>query len=204
MKNKPKKGSKFIIGITGSFGSGKSMLAGLLADRDTLLIDADKIARALLKKGSRTYLKLVNIFGKGILRPDSSIDRRKLSGLVFADKQALRKLNRAVHPQVIREIKDRISRSVKSRVVLDAPLLIEAGLEKICDCVVVVKISRQQQIKRLRKKLGFSANQVSARSAAQLPLSVKLRKADFIIDNSKGLKETRKQVSKIRRLLWKS
>jgi dephospho-CoA kinase len=109
-----------------------------------------------------------------------------------------------VYPQIIRIIKEKIKASKSQNIILDAPLLIEAGLEGLADKLLVVTISREEQLKRLLRKTNLKKADILKRIRAQYPLSRKVRMADFIIDNSGRLKETKEQVNKIRRLLWKS
>jgi len=198
------KRNKFVLGITGSIGSGKSTVARMFKTRDCQLIDADKLAHEALAIGSAVYKKIVAVFGCGILKYDKRIDRSKLARIAFVNKAALNKLNSIVHQAVIAEIKRRIKNSDKKIILLDAALIIEAGLRKIIDKLVVVRASRQQQILRSQKKLALSKNEISRRIKYQISQNAKLRLADFIIDNSGQISQTRKQVSEIRRKLWRS
>ncbi len=195
---------KIILGVTGSFGSGKSTVAGIFKSYGALVIDADKIARRVSLPGGGAYKNIVRTFGEGILRKNKRIDRSKLAGIVFNNRALLRKLNEAVHPEVIRNIKKEIKKSGGKIVVLDAPLLIEAGLKGLADKLIVVKIDRQKQISRLFKKMRITKRAIRERIKAQLPLENKVRLADFVIDNNGSLEETRIQVKQIRRLLWRN
>ncbi|MFH1640767.1 MAG: dephospho-CoA kinase, partial [Candidatus Omnitrophota bacterium] len=146
----------------------------------------------------------VGTFGREILRKDRSIDRGKLAKVAFNDKAPLESLNKILHPEIIRVIKKRIKAVSCGIIVLDAPLLIETGLEKLVDKVIVVKIKKAEQLKRIQKRTSFSKADALKRIRAQVALSKKVRLADFIIDNSGTIKKTRNQVAKIRRLLWKN
>ncbi len=172
--------------------------------KDCLLIDADCLGHSLLSTGAGVYKKIIKSFGLIILKPDYSINRVKLSEIVFSDRAALTKLNRIVHPELIRQIKRLVGNSKKRIIILDAALIIEAGLMKIVDKLVVVTAKTKQQILRSQKNLGLSKKQVILRMKSQISQKAKLRFADFIIDNSSQLIKTQKQVSKIRRQLWKS
>jgi dephospho-CoA kinase len=198
------KKNKFVLGVTGNIGCGKSTVARLLKTRDCLLIDADKLAHRSIVYGSKVYKKIKNYFGKGILKKNKSIDRLKLAKAVFADKLVLAKLNSIVHPVVIAEIKRRIKDSTKRIIILDASLIVEAGLVGMVDKLVVVRAKREQQILRSQKSLGLSRGQVILRIKSQISQKKKAGFADFIIDNSGTINQTRKQVSEIRRKLWKS
>lgn len=188
---------KIIIGITGSFASGKSTVAGLFVRLGAKVIDADKIAHSLLRANNSLKKQISGVFGRSILKNDSSIDRNKLGEIVFSDRDALRKLNQIMHPEIIRLIKQKIKSCHNRVIILDAPLLIESGLKLLVDKLVVVKIKRAEQIKRAKKRTLLEESQIVKRIKQQLSLQKKLRLADFIIDNNGQIKKTREQVLKI-------
>ncbi|MFH1281790.1 MAG: dephospho-CoA kinase [Candidatus Omnitrophota bacterium] len=196
--------NKFILGVTGNIACGKSTVAGMFKTKDSLLIDADKLAHRLFSTGSCVYKKIKEYFGQNILKDNNRVDREKLAKIIFANKAALSKLNKIVHPELIWQIKRRIRNSNKSVVILDAALIIEAGLADLVDKLVVVTARSQQQILRGQKSLGLAKKQVILRMKSQISQKEKSRFADFIIDNSGQLRQTQKQVSKIRRQLWKN
>jgi dephospho-CoA kinase len=206
MRNRePKqKKSKIIIGLTGSFGSGKSTVAKIFKAYGAKIIDADKIAHKAIRPHSQIYQKIIKAFGKDILKRDKVIDRRKLADKVFNNKKSLRKLSQIVHPEVIRVIKKEMKDALQKVVVLDAPLLIETGLARMVDKLIVVKINRKEQIKRMQRKFHLKRMDILRRVRSQIPLSYKLHMADFIIDNNGTIEMTKKQVGQIRRLLWRS
>jgi dephospho-CoA kinase len=195
---------KIILGITGSFGSGKSTVAAILGSFGAKVIDADKIAHSIIRPGTKTYKKIVNAFGRDILKGNKAISRERLAKIVFSSKRLLRRLNGIVHPEVIRVIRQRIKSSSASTIVLDAPLLIEAGLAKIADKLIVVTITRKKQIERISGKTGLRKQDILKRIKAQIPLRNKIRLADFVIDNTGTINKTKKQAEQIRRLLWKN
>jgi dephospho-CoA kinase len=195
---------KIVIGVTGSFGSGKSTVAGIFKRYGASVIDADKLARGCVHPGSPAYKRVISLFGRDILARGRSIDRSRLAGIVFNNKSLLRKLNSIIHPEVIRNIRQRIKTAKSKIVLLDAPLIIEAGLRNIVDKLIVVKVSRKKQIKRIQKRLGISKSVILKRIRCQMPQKEKVRFADFIIDNDGTLNQTKKQVERIWRRLWKS
>ncbi|MCX5700756.1 MAG: dephospho-CoA kinase [Candidatus Omnitrophica bacterium] len=198
------KKDRFVIGLTGSFGSGKSRVAGIFRSLGARILDADKIAHSCINRGKPAYNKIISIFGESLLNKRKEIDRLKLGKIVFKDKLKLKKLNSIIHPEVIRIIKERVKVIKKGVIILDAPLLIEAGLQSYVDKLVVVKVDRDTQIKRLLKKKKYTEKEILRIIKSQIPLRLKMRLADFIIDNNGTLFETKKQVAQLRRQLWKS
>jgi dephospho-CoA kinase len=176
-----------IIGVTGSIGTGKTTVAKMLGRLGAYVIDADAIVHRLLNKSTR----------------------KKLAAYVFDNEEALKKLCGRIHPKVKREILKRIkSRKSGRAIVIDAPLLIECGLDRKCDYVIVVKASRTKQLERARKKLSIPKDQILKRLRMQMPLREKISMADLVIDNNGALNDTEKQAGKIweelaRRKKWR-
>lgn len=189
-----------VIGLTGSLATGKTTVANMFAQLGAKVIDADKIAHALLKEGSPCYGKVVRTFGKVILR-GKNIDRPKLADLVFADKRRLTQLESIIHPYVRRETKRRITKYAKHNrsavIVLNVPLLFETRMDQMTDATVVVKAGQNTQIERAVKNLKLTKAEALRRIRAQMPLKDKIRKADFIIHNNGSLTDTKKQVKQI-------
>ena len=194
---KPKRNKAMIIGVTGNIGCGKTTVALVFKKLGAEVIDADKLAHKAISFNGPSYKKIIGVFGEAVLGRDKNIDRRKLSRIVFEDRKLLLKLNRIIHPEVIKQIKKRIAGSKKEVVVLDVPLLIESGLHKIADKVIVVKTDLRHQISRVNNKLSLSESEISKRQSFQLPLKEKIRLADFIIDNNGTIDKTEQQVEKI-------
>ncbi len=145
-----------VVGLTGGFGTGKTAVACMFRSLGAKVLDADEIAHRLIRKDTRGYKRIVSSFGKTILGQRGEIDKARLGELVFSKKNLLTELCRIIHPAVIREIQDKlkeIGRSKKrSIVVIDAPLLVEAGLLDDVDILVVVTCDRARQIERLKRK----------------------------------------------------
>ncbi|MBU1997978.1 MAG: dephospho-CoA kinase, partial [Candidatus Omnitrophica bacterium] len=116
----------------------------------------------------------------------------------------LKKLNSIMHPEIVKAIKRQIKKSRNSLVVLDAPLLLEAGLRSLVTKLVVVTVKRSLQIQRLQKKLPLSRKEINLRIKSQVPIRKKIQSADFIIDNNRNKNELKKKVMLIRRSLWKN
>ena len=192
-----------VIGITGSFGSGKTTAARMFASLGARVIDADRIAHRLLRPGTEVYRSIIRNFGREVLAKGCAIERRKLARIVFASPGLLRKLNRIVHPAVIASIKRRVAKSKKKIFVVDAPLFIEAGLKKDVDLLIVVKSTRKKQTERLLKRGKYTKAEIIKRIKSQMALSKKARLADFIIDNDGSKAKTWVQVKRIYRALEK-
>jgi len=190
-----------IIGVTGSFATGKSSVSKIFKRLGARVIDADKIAHKVLNRDSIKRL-IVKAFGQRVLK-NNKIDRKKLAGLVFNNKKSIAELNKITHAVIIREIKKELRSCSSAPVVLDAPLLIEAGLIKSVDYLVVVSCAKRAQIER-GIKLGFKRDEISRRIQAQLPLKYKTRLADFVINNNLSLGRTKTEVKSIwRRIMLK-
>jgi len=193
-----------IIGLTGSFGTGKTFVASIFKSLGAGVIDADKIAHDCIKKGTVAYKQVVRRFGRNILNANGSIDRTKLGKIVFNKKEDLKKLNRIVHPRVIKIIKERVGRAdAKGAIVIDAPLLVEAGLVDMVDILVVVTCSKRKQIARCRNKFGIEKEEILKRIKNQASIEKKKKMADLIIRNSGTKSRTRQQARRAWRLVWK-
>ncbi len=206
MKGQGQKRNKkrIILGLTGSFGSGKTTVAKIFNSFGCEIIDADRIAHRAIEPDTNIYKKITNTFGKDILNKDRTINRNKLAHIVFDNKNLLKILNKIMHPVVIGIIKSKIKTSKAKVIVLDAPLLIEAGLKDLVDKLIVVKIAKRKQLERMQHKTGLTKLDILKRIARQIPLENKVRLADFVIDNSGTRGETKRQVEIIRRLLWRN
>ncbi|MFA6078808.1 MAG: dephospho-CoA kinase [Candidatus Omnitrophota bacterium] len=193
-----------VIGLTGGFCTGKSCAADVFKSLGAKVLDADSIAHQSLKKGAAGYKKIVKAFDRGILDRRGEIDRKKLAEIVFNEKKALKKLERIIHPGVIRSIKRAIREARKNDIiVIDAPLLIEAGLEKLADKLVVVKASQKNQIIRSNRKYRTKKEECLTRIRCQIPLKDKIKMADFVIDNDGTKKDTKEQIMEIWRKVWR-
>ncbi len=194
-----------VLGLTGSFGTGKTFVASIFKSLGAVVIDADVIAHRVIGKGRRSYKKIIALFGSGVLDRSGRIDRRKLAREVFGDKAKLAKLNSIVHPEVIRIIKADIKRAGNGAVVVvDAPLLIEARLLNVVDKLVVVKSSKKRQIERCVKKFQMKKSAVLKRIRSQMSMKRKLEMADFVVLNDRTRRATREQVRRIwKEVVWR-
>lgn len=192
-----------IIGVTGGIGTGKTTVAKMLRRLGATVVDADEAAHRAMEPGNPAWNKIVARFGRKVLRHDGYIDRRALGAKVFADKEKLRKLCSILHPEVykrMRAVVNRTKRADSSAVVaLDVPLLLETGGRKYIDKLIVVSAPREVQVRRACRKFGLGRDQVIKRIRMQMPLSRKVKAADFVVDNGGSMISTEKQV----RAIWK-
>jgi len=189
-----------IVGLTGAFGSGKSLSAGYFKMLGAKVIDADKVAHQILRDKA-VLSKLTHLFGKGILC-NRAISRERLGAIAFSKKENIKKLCQITHGAIIRKIKQIANTCKKKVVVIDAPLLIESGFHKEMDAVIVVSADKKKRLRRCLKA-GFSKKTFLERSAAQLPLSFKLRYADYKINNNGTKAQTKESIHKIKARLTK-
>ncbi len=200
-----------IIGLTGSIATGKSLVSGFLQEMGIRVIDADLIAREIVKPGLPAWKKIRDYFGDEVLDPDMSINRKHLADKIFGDKEKITKLNEITHPVIIEKINDEInkfkstSNSEKQILVIDVPLLIETGMYKMVDEVWVVYIPEELQLKRLMDRNGLTLSQAKKRIDSQMPVYEKKKYADAVIDNSGSIMETKQKVEQlVKQLLGES
>jgi dephospho-CoA kinase len=187
------------VGLTGGLASGKSTVAALFRDLGAFPVDADRIAHELLAPGGRAEAAVIARFGQGIVGAGAAIDRTALAAIVFADPKALADLNAIVHPlvreEIARRIESRASEADPPLVALvDAALLVESGIHRDLDALIVVSCRESTQIARAAARGGLTADQARARIAAQAPLADKIAVADYVIDNDGTLDDTKRQV----------
>jgi dephospho-CoA kinase len=193
-----------LIGLTGGIASGKSTVAKLLEAKGARIIDADVIAREVVKPNKPAYQEIVERFGQDVLTSDGSIDRAALGEIVFADDQARRELEAMTWPRIYEEISRELedARTRDGVVVLDAALLVESsedrGRNVGLDALVVVAAKVEDQIERLAGDRKMPEDQARARMAAQAAQEKKLALADYILDNRGSLKMLERNVD----VLW--
>ena len=192
------------VGLTGGLASGKSLVAELFERRGAHVIRADEIAHQLMAPGQAVHQEVVKHFGRQIVKADGSIDRAKLAALAF-DGGRIAELNAIVHPAVIarqEQWMDEIAKENPQAVVMvEAALLMEAGVADRFDKIVVVTCGGQQRAPRFAARTGLSAEQAAAevarRMRAQIAEVEKAHRADYVIDNSGTPEATEQQVEKI-------
>ncbi len=189
-----------VVGITGGIASGKSLALNTFMKLGAYAIDCDALSREVVIPCSKAWWEIVNFFGKDILRNDLEIDRKKLRRIVFGDSEKLEVLEKIIHPEVRRKCMERVDAIKKMEpnaaalVVIDVPLLIEIGIQKEFDKVIVVYVSEKVQIRRVMERDGVTKEAAKKLIEIQMPLKAKLKFADIVINNEGTLEETEKQV----------
>ena len=186
-----------IFGLTGGIGSGKSTVAAFFRELGAEIVDADQLAREAVSPGSPGLAQIVETFGRKILLDDGTLDRPALGQLVFADEAKRKQLNAIVHPEVQRlalESFQRLMNDGAQTIIYDVPLLYESKLESMFLAVVVVYVPREIQLERVMRRDKLSKLETQQRLAAQMSLDTKAERADYLINNSQGLSETKAQV----------
>ena len=177
-----------LVGLTGGVATGKSTVAKMFKQCGAVVIDADQLARDVVKPGKPAWRAIVTLFGKTVLNPDLSLDRQALGSIVFRNRTKRRQLERIIHPRVAREQQRLVRRIAKSKphavVIYEVPLLFEAGVDKRVNEIIVVTANRNIQIARLKKRNGLSRVEAIRRIRTQMPLSKKVRLADIVIDGT--------------------
>jgi len=185
---------KYVIGLTGNIGTGKSVVRRMLEHLGAYGIDGDALAHRVIAKDAPGYQPVVKAFGRWILAPDGQIDRAKLGRVVFSDPEALRELESVIHPLVIQATDFLIQRSKQRVIVIEAIKLLEAGIGKQCDSIWVTYAPPEIQAARLVKNRHMSREEAERRIAAQPPQSEKISAATTVIKNTGTFTETWKQV----------
>jgi dephospho-CoA kinase len=182
-----------LIGVTGGIATGKSTVDRMLAAHGAVVIDADEVARDVVRPGEPALDEVIARFGRGVIRPDGSLDRARLGDIVFADPGARDDLERITHPRITELIGKRIAAALAGSaplVAVDIPLLFENAREAIFEGVLLVYAPRELQIERLRERNGLDEAASLQRLAAQLPIDEKRDRATWVIDNSGDLDAT--------------
>jgi len=189
-----------VIGLTGGIGSGKSTVSQFLEELGAVIIDADKVGHEAFKPDTEAWREVVAAFGTEIVKPGGEIDRNKLGEIVFANPEALAQLNKIMHPRIYALVKALIEeyrRQGVKVVVLEAPLLLEAGWTSLADEVWVTVAPESTVLKRLKKKLRLSEPESLARIRSQLSSKEKIKHADVAIDTDCSLDELRAKVKEL-------
>jgi dephospho-CoA kinase len=196
------------VGLTGGISCGKSVVGEMFVTLGAHLIQADAIAHQLMQPGEAVYREVVRHFGEGILNPDGSVNRARLAEAAFegpGKPSRIQELNQIVHPEVIRKQDDWMEevgrRDSRAIAIVEAALILEAGVVERFNRLVVVTCRPEQRIQRWAARVGVdeetARREVARRMAAQLPDEDKVKAADYVIDNSGSLDHARKRVGEV-------
>jgi len=190
-----------VIGLTGGIASGKSTVASILLEFGATIIDTDKVAREVVEPGQPAWHDICKVFGDDIFFADGSLNRQKLGELIFNDPTKRQMLNSIVHPRIIEEcqkILEHYKQVGKKAVILEVPLLIEAGMDTMVDEVWLIVVDVEIQMDRLVRRDGLSKGQALKRIKSQMPLEEKIPKADIVIDGQLNINE----IGSYLKILW--
>lgn len=193
---KERKGKEMYIGLTGGIGSGKSTVSEYLKEMGCAIVDADLIARLVVEPGRPALSEIAETFGKEYLFADGTLDRKKLGRLVFSQPKQLARLNEIMARRIREEVLKQMKASGSKITVLDAPMLLESGLENIVDQVWIVDVPDEIRVKRVMLRDSATEEEVRDRMKAQMSREERLAfPGGRIIDNSGSVEETRRQVA---------
>ena len=189
-----------LIGLTGNIASGKSAVAGMLADRGAVIVDADVLSREAVTKGSPALNAIVARWGNDVLDAEGNLDRASLRNIVFENQAELDELNEIVHPEVLR-LRKRDVAAAKERgekvVVCVIPLLFERHLAEDFDAIVLVDAPRSLRLERIVRDRGIEEAEAMKMIAAQMPADLKRARADYVIENVGSLRELEAEVDRV-------
>ena len=196
-------GGRLVVGLTGGIASGKSSVARMLAQHGAYLIDFDQLARQVVEPGQPAYREIVDYFGRQVLAPDGTLDRKALGEVVFRDLEKRKKLESFTHPRIFAAFHHRLEeigrQDPRAVVVAEVPLLIELNLCYLFDRVVLVYAPPEAQVRRLMQREGITRQEAEERLRAQLPIDQKRGYAQHVIDNRGSPEDTAAQVE----ALWR-
>jgi len=188
------------VGLLGGIGSGKSAVSWLLAEAGAVIVSGDEIGHEALRQPT-LKARVVERWGADILDENGEVRRRKLGGIVFADAEEKRALERIVHPWIKQRLTETVARLKEDPsvplVVVDAAVMLEAGWDGVCDELLFVDVPRELRLERIARQRGWSEKEVAAREMAQLPLFEKARLAHHTLDNSGTLEQLRVQIDSL-------
>lgn len=183
-----------IIGLTGSSGSGKTVASDFFREQGFFVMDFDKISRDVCAAGSSCLYELAGFFGEKILRDDKTLNRKYLGEIVFRDSEKLEKLNLITHKYIMESAKELLSLHKGENIVLDAPLLFEAGLDKWCDITLSVISDTNIQIKRITERDGINEEIARSRIGTQHDEKFFVSHSDYVIRNDGTIEEFYKKL----------
>jgi dephospho-CoA kinase len=200
----PETGDLLILGVTGGIASGKTTVADMLAELGAPIIDFDLLARQVVGPDKPGFREIVDYFGDQVIGKDGSLDRKRLSGIVFHDPAKRKVLEGITHPRIVaafvRQVRQTAENDPHGIVQAVIPLLFEVNLRHLVHKVLLVYVSPDKQVERLTRRDSISQEEARRILKAQMPIDQKVAKADFVIHNEGNVNETRREVN----ALWRS
>ena len=193
-----------VIGLTGGIASGKSTVGRMLSEQNVPIIDTDKLAREVVEPGKPALEELVSTFGAEILKDDKTLDRHRMLEMILTDAGTRRLVENIIHPHVFKrmdQILQQLAASGNNVVIVEVPLLFEAGWQDLFDYVVSVVAPEPICIKRLAERKKMSIDMASRWMATQIPQEVKAKRSDYVVHNNAGLDELQIQVDRLSEIL---
>ncbi len=188
---------KFVLGLTGQTGAGKSSLKVVAEKHDYDVVDCDKIAREVTDRKGPALALLCEAFSESILNPDGTLNRAALAEVAFNSRENTEKLNKTVLPFIVREISERIKLSARSKILLDAPTLFESGMNKICNKTVGVIAKKAIRKERIIARDNLTEEAAERRISAGKSDSFFKENCDFVIENNSSIEEFEKNFENI-------
>jgi len=193
-----------VVGITGGVATGKSTVAAMLKELGAEVLSADEIVHELLARDEDIRKSIISEYGEDILDDKGNINRRRLADVVFRSEEKRRKLEQIIHPRVIATIERKVEefrQGGSGILAVEIPLLVETSTFYLVDKILLVTAEQHTQLERLQNRYGLSRAEAMLRVRAQLPLEVKRKYADLIINNDGSIQATREQVEQVWRVL---
>lgn len=189
------------VGVTGIYASGKGTVCAMFEEMGATVVDTDILAREIVEPGSETLGQLVNEFGSGILNGDGTLNRRTLANIVFKDSSKVAIINSITHPAILQRTIDIAPENSPEIFMINTPLLFESGFDAFMDKNIVVTADRSQAVARGIARDNITENEIEDRLNNQISLNEKVTRADYVIDNSQSIENTRRQVISIWKIL---
>jgi len=190
-----------LVGLTGSIATGKSTVSTMFKALGCVILDADLLAREVVAPGEPALAQIVEEFGRDVLLPDGSLDRKKLGAVVFGDAARRKRLEEITHPAIrdrfLRHLADLEARGFEGLVFWDAPVMIETGGHEAMEKLVVVATDEATQVARLRARDGIDAEDAARKIGSQMPVADKAKLADYVIDNTGDRAATEARVREV-------
>jgi dephospho-CoA kinase len=190
-----------IIGVTGGLGAGKTTVSGILKELGAMVIDADQISREVTEPGKPAWKEIIENFGREVLQPDKTLDRKALARIVFRNEEKKKLLEGIIHDRVTMEMRKRI-RALKADgfegvVVLDVPIPVQSGFIDLADSIWVVTCRDEERIRRVMRRSGMDYADARNRINSQIPQSDYVRLADVVIENEGSPESLRQRVAEL-------